>query len=199
MMYASFLNIRSPCIWNFVLCRLFSEFLRDRNNVVAHIEKGVIMKAQHVLCHAKRIRPVIDWNWMRFEDEVKSVEIQVLGTVAAGELIEALPYPQTISIPKDMVGRFQAYALRVEGHSMVDDNIQHGDYIIVEARQTAENGETVVAMVNDEKVTLKKLYIEPDHIRLQPANPKMKPIILHNHEIRILGVVGAVIRKYRYH
>ena len=82
---------------------------------------------------------------------------------------------------------------------MVDDNIQHGDYIIIEVRESAENGETVVAMVNNEKVTLKKLYIEPDHIRLQPANNGMKPIILHNHEIRILGVVGAVIRKYQFH
>jgi repressor LexA len=157
------------------------------------------MKEHAIPYYAKTSRPVTDWDWMRFQDEVESVEIQVLGTVAAGELIEALPYPQTISIPKDMVGRFEAYALRVEGHSMVDDDIQHGDYIIIEARETAENGETVVAMVNNEKVTLKKLYIEPDHIRLQPANPKMKPIILHNHEIRILGVVGAVIRKYRYH
>lgn len=157
------------------------------------------MKAQAIPYHAKKARPIIDWDWMRFEDAVESVELQVIGTVAAGELIEALPYHQTISIPKNMVGRFEAYALRVEGHSMVDDNIQHGDYIIIEARETAENGETVVAMVNNEKVTLKKLYIEPDHIRLQPANPKMKPIILYNHEIRILGVVGAVIRKYRYH
>jgi repressor LexA len=157
------------------------------------------MKAQAIPYHGKRSRPIVNWDWIRFEDEAESIEISVLGTVAAGELIEALPYPQTISIPKNMVGRFEAYALRVEGHSMVDDNIQHGDYIIIEARETAENGETVVARVNNEKVTLKKLYIEPDHIRLQPANPKMKPIILHNHEIRILGVVGAVIRKYRYH
>jgi len=157
------------------------------------------MRAQVISYDAKRTRPIIDWDWVRFENEAESVEIQVLGTVAAGELIEALPYPQTISIPKNMVGRFKAYALRVEGHSMVDDDIQHGDYIIIEARETAENGETVVAMVNNEKVTLKKLYIEPDHIRLQPANPKMKPIILHNHEIRVLGVVGAVIQKYRYH
>ena len=157
------------------------------------------MKEQVICYHAKKARPVFDWNWVRFENTVESIEIRVLGTVAAGELIEPFPYHQTISIPKNMVGRFKAYALRVEGYSMVDDNIKHGDYIIIEARETAENGETVVAMVNNEKVTLKKLYIEPDHIRLQPANPKIKPIILHNHEIRILGVVGAVIRKYRYH
>ena len=157
------------------------------------------MKAQAIPYHAKKARPIIDWDWIRFENAVESVEIPVLGTVAAGDLIEPFPYPQRISIPKNIVGKFEAYALRVEGHSMVDDNIQHGDHIIIEASETAENGETVVAMVNNQKVTLKKLYIEPDHIRLQPANPKMKPIILHNHEIRILGVVDAVIRRYRYH
>jgi repressor LexA len=161
--------------------------------------KGVVMRAQVIPYHAKKTRPVIDWNWMRFENAVESTEISVLGTVSAGELIEPLRYHQTISIPKNMVGRFEAYALRVEGHSMVDDNIQYGDYIIIEVRESAENGETVVAMVNNEKVTLKKFYIEPDHIRLQPANDSMNPIILHNHEIRILGVVGAVIRRYQYH
>ncbi len=157
------------------------------------------MKAQVIAYEAKKARPIIEWNWTRFEDEVESIEVPLLGTVAAGQPIEALPYPQTITIPKNMVGRFQTYALRVEGYSMMDEDIQHGDHIIIEAKETAENGETVVAMINNEEVTLKKLYIEPDHIRLQPANPKMKPIILHNHEIRILGVVCAVIRKHRYH
>jgi repressor LexA len=157
------------------------------------------MSAQIIEYKTKKVRPVIDWDWMRCEVEPESTEIEVLGTIAAGQPIEALPYPQTISIPKDMVGRFETYALRVEGNSMVDENIQHGDYIIIEARETAENGETVVAMINNEEVTLKKLYIEPDHIRLQPANAKMRPIILHNHEVRVMGVVCAVIRKYRYH
>ena len=146
----------------------------------------------------KKLKPVIDWDWSCFDVVSESTEVLLLGTVAAGQPIEAVPFKQTISIPKDMVGRFQTYALRVEGNSMLDENIQDGDYIIIEARHTAENGETVVAMINNEEVTLKKLYIEPDHIRLQPANPKMKPIILRNHEIRILGVVCGVIRKYRY-
>jgi repressor LexA len=157
------------------------------------------MKGEFIPLDMKKTHSTIDWNWMRCEAEPESTEIAVLGTIAAGQPIEALPYPQTISIPKDMVGRFETYALRVEGNSMVDENIQHGDYIIIEARETAENGETVVAMINNEEVTLKKLYIEPDHIRLQPANAKMRPIILHNHEVRVMGVVCAVIRKYRYH
>jgi repressor LexA len=157
------------------------------------------MSAKIISWHAKRDRPVFDWDWIRCEIDPEPIEIAVMGTVAAGVPIEAIPYRQTISIPKDMVGRFQTFALRVEGHSMVDENIQHGDYIIIEARESAENGETVIAMINDEKVTLKKFFVEPDHIRLQPANPDMKPIILYNHEVRILGVVCAVIRKYGQH
>lgn len=154
----------------------------------------------HITCYrAGKGRPICDWDWMRCELDPDRMDIPVLGIVAAGQPIEAVPDPQTISIPKDMVGRLQVYALRVEGHSMVNDNIRHGDFIIIEARHTAENGETVVAMIDNEEVTLKKLYIEPDHIRLQPANPAVTPIILHNHEVKILGVVCAVIRKYRQH
>ncbi|MDY6954496.1 MAG: transcriptional repressor LexA [Thermodesulfobacteriota bacterium] len=156
------------------------------------------MRTQVIPYGAKKTLSVLDWDWMGCEVADESTEIPVLGTVAAGMPIAAIPDHRTISIPKDMVGRFQTYALRVEGNSMVDENVQHGDYIIIEAKETAENGETVVAMINNEEVTLKKLYIEPDRIRLQPANPAMKPIVLYNHEIRILGVVCAVIRKYRY-
>ena len=79
---------------------------------------------------------------------------------------------------------------------MIDENIQHGDYIVIEAKETAENGETVVALINNEEVTLKKLFIERDHIRLQPANSEMQPIILRNDDVRILGIVCAVIRKF---
>ncbi len=157
------------------------------------------MSAKIISCHAKGDRPIFDWDWMHCEIDADPIEIAVMGTVAAGVPIEAIPYRQTISIPKDMVGRFRTFALRVEGHSMMDENIQHGDYIIIESRETAENGETVVALINNEEVTLKKFYIEPDRIRLQPANPAMNPIILHNHEVKILGVVCGVIRKYRQH
>jgi len=153
-----------------------------------------------VLPHGKKkARAVIDWNWLSLDVIPDSADVDILGTVAAGQPIEAVPYRQTITIPKDMVGKFLTYALRVEGNSMLDENIQDGDYIIIEARETADNGETVVLMINNEEFTLKKLYIEPDRIRLQPANPEIKPIILRNHEIRILGVVCGVIRKYRSH
>jgi repressor LexA len=157
------------------------------------------MSEKIVPYNGKKVRPVVDWDWMHCEMDPQSVEVPVMGTVAAGQPIEAVPDTQKIGIPKDMVGRFQTYALRVEGHSMVDENIQDGDFIIIEARESAENGETVVAMINNEEVTLKKFYIEPDRIRLQPANAAMEPIILQNHEVKVLGVVCAVIRKYRFH
>jgi repressor LexA len=121
------------------------------------------------------------------------VDIPLLGWVAAGLPVDLCSDDERVSVPAHMVRR-NTYALRVRGHSMVDDNIQDGDIIVVERRQTAENGQTVVAMINGEQVTLKKFYVERDGIRLQPANPEMAPIILRNEEIQILGIVTGVIR-----
>jgi repressor LexA len=90
--------------------------------------------------------------------------------------------------------RHNTYALRVRGHSMIDDNIQDGDVVVIEKRETAENGQSVVAMINGERVTLKKFYVESDGIRLQPANPALEPIYLRKDEVQILGIVTGVIR-----
>ncbi len=121
-------------------------------------------------------------------------EIPLLGRVTAGNPIDVVGEDERVAVPASMVRR-NTYALRVVGHSMIDDNIQDGDIIIVERCETAENGQTVVAMINGEQVTLKKFYIERDGIRLQPANPDMAPIHLRNEEIRILGIVTGVIRR----
>ena len=120
-------------------------------------------------------------------------EIPLLGYVQAGQPIDLCEQQETVRIPADMV-RKNTYALRVRGHSMIDDNIQEGDIIVIEKRESAENGQTVVAMINGEHVTLKKFYIERDGIRLQPANPEMAPIILKNQDVQILGIVTGVIR-----
>jgi len=77
----------------------------------------------------------------------------------------------------------------------VDDNIQDGDIIVVERKESAANGQSVIAMINNEEVTLKKLYIEKGGVRLQPANSAMSPIYLRNEDVKILGIVSAVIRK----
>lgn len=142
----------------------------------------------------KQQRPV--WSPAMEALDIESdimMEIPLLGRVTAGLPIDLCNDNEQVSVPGNMVRR-NTYALRVQGHSMIDDNIQDGDIIVVERRETAENGQTVVAMINGEQVTLKKFYVEREGIRLQPANPDMEPIILKNEEIQILGIVTGVIR-----
>ena len=122
------------------------------------------------------------------------VEIPLLGYVTAGQPVEIPEERETVTVPRHMV-RKNSYALRVRGHSMIDDHIQVGDIVIVEQRETAENGASVIAMINGEQVTLKRFYVEADGIRLQPANPTMEPIYLRQEELQILGIVAGVIRQ----
>jgi len=122
------------------------------------------------------------------------VAIPLLGYVTAGQPVDISEEQETVTVPRHMV-RKNSYALRVRGHSMIDDHIQDGDIIIVEQRATAENGESVVAMINGERVTLKRFYVQADGVRLQPANPEMAPIYLRHEELQILGIVAGVIRQ----
>ena len=123
----------------------------------------------------------------------EGVEIPLLGYVAAGQPVDLPEDRATVTVPRHMV-RKNSYALRVRGHSMIDDAIQDGDIVVIGKREIAENGESVVAMINGERVTLKRFYIEADGIRLQPANPSMAPIYLRHEELQILGIVSGVIR-----
>lgn len=130
------------------------------------------------------------------DDELSSyIEIPLLGKITAGKPIERIEHDEKIKVPANMV-RKDTYALKVSGHSMIDDNIQDGDIVIIEKKLSAENGQSVVALINDEQVTLKKFYIEADGIRLQPANPDMEAILLKNEEVQVLGVVTGVIRQF---
>lgn len=121
-------------------------------------------------------------------------EIPLLGWISAGQPVDLSEDNERVSVPANMVRR-NTYALKVRGHSMIDDNIQDGDIVIIEKRESAENGQSVVAMINGEQVTLKKFYVERGGIRLQPANPEMEPIYLKNEEVQILGIVTGVIRQ----
>lgn len=124
---------------------------------------------------------------------VDMVEVPLLGYITAGSPVELNEGREQVAVPATMV-RKNSYALRVRGHSMIEDNIQDGDIVIIEKRESAANGQSVVAMINGEQVTLKKFYVERDGIRLQPANPEMQPIYLRNDEVQILGIVTGVIR-----
>lgn len=127
----------------------------------------------------------------------RSVELPLLGRVAAGVPIEAINDNETLTVPEDMLGRGENYVLRVAGDSMIDEQIRDGDYIIVNARQTANDGEMVVALVGGDSATVKRLYREPGgRIRLQPSNPNMAPMYYPAEEVRVQGVVVGVIRRY---
>ena len=126
----------------------------------------------------------------------RAVELPLLGFVAAGAPIEAVAGNETIPVPEDLAGKRDSYVLRVKGDSMIDEQIRDGDYVIVEDRKTAENGEMVIALISGADVTLKKFYRENGHIRLQPANPTMQPLVLDASHVQIQGVVVGVMRRY---
>jgi site-specific DNA-methyltransferase (adenine-specific) len=131
-----------------------------------------------------------------FESQ-QMVKIPLMGTIAAGQPIEAIQVKETIAIPKTKVmkgGNF--YALRVAGNSMIDENINDGDVVLVKEQQTAENGQKVVALIDNYEATLKTFYKERNQIRLQPANKEYEPIIIKKgtQEIIIQGLVVDVIK-----
>ena len=126
----------------------------------------------------------------------RSLELPLMGYVAAGAPIEAITSNETIAVPEHFIGKRDTYVLRVKGDSMIDEQIRDGDYVIVEDRKTAQNGEMVIALLNGTEVTLKSLYRNGTTIQLQPANPAMQPIIVKEDALQIQGVVVGVMRKY---
>jgi repressor LexA len=129
--------------------------------------------------------------------EARAVELPLLGLVAAGQPIEAVQDQESITVPEDLVMRGgRHYVLRVRGDSMIDEQIRDGDYVIVNSRNTAQNGEMVVALVGGDSATVKKFYHEGDRVRLQPANVTLSPMYFPSHEVSVQGVVVGVIRRY---
>ncbi len=120
--------------------------------------------------------------------------IQMAGIVAAGEPIEPIPQTEQVEVPPTMLRGSQTFALRVKGESMKDEGILPGDLVIVHKQATARNGQTVVAMVNQE-ATIKKYHRKDDRIELRPANALLSPIMVSDEdEFRIEGIVIGVIR-----
>jgi repressor LexA len=127
-----------------------------------------------------------------------ALELPLLGAVAAGAPIEAISDQETIAVPEDFLSRGgQHYVLRVKGDSMIDEQIRDGDYVVVNARNTANNGEMVVALVHGDSATVKRFYRESDgRVRLQPANTAMAPMLYPARDIVVQGIVVGVIRRY---
>ena len=126
------------------------------------------------------------------------VWIPLLGTIAAGQPIEAINTNETIAVSKNKLHPGNIYALQVFGDSMIDENINNGDIVLVREQSTAENGQKVVALLDNYAATLKKFYKEKGHIRLQPANKNIEPIIIRNgKDVAIQGIVVDIIKNYR--
>jgi repressor LexA len=121
--------------------------------------------------------------------------LPLLGRIAAGQPIEAIERPETISLA-DFVRSKEVFVLEVRGDSMQDEAILSGDYVLVEKTKIAHNGDIVVALVESSDATLKRFYREGEKIRLQPSNARMKPIIVPAADVQIQGRVIGVLRKY---
>ncbi len=128
------------------------------------------------------------------DEQGSSVSLPVLGKIAAGSPIETIEEPEQLDFADLVPDGKDVYALEVQGESMIDDAIANGDIVLIERRQSARDGETVVAVLPDGDATLKRFYREGKKFRLQPANSTMSPIIVDEVEIR--GVVIGVVRKY---
>lgn len=163
--------------------------LKSVGTVADHIEtlraKGVLQKN---FKESRSLQLTPAW-----EDNDKEFEVPLLGRIAAGAPIEAIRTHETITIPRDMMGH-NVFALKVRGESMVGDGIYDGDYVIIEQTNRARNGDIVVALIDNDSVTLKRFFREKDHIRLQPANSRFNPI--RSKKVVVQGRVKGIIRKF---
>lgn len=161
--------------------------IKSPNGVMCHLkalEKKGLIKREGFSARAIQL----------LDHRPESPGLPFLGRVAAGSPTQAVAQDERLEF-KDLFGGPDNYVLKVQGQSMIDDHIEDGDFVVIQKKETAEDGERVVAMINDE-VTLKRIYREKNHIRLEPSNKNMDPIIVHsNEDARILGVLVGVLRK----
>ena len=154
---------------------------------------GVARRGPHILPD----RPALGRGRVtpfRMPVETDALRLPVVGEIAAGQPIEAYEdRSEAVDVPRSMTHREDAYVLRVRGKSMIDALIDDGDYVVVQPQATARDGDIVVALLEDNGVTLKRFYRERDRIRLQPENPDMEPI--YATELQIQGKVVGVIRR----
>ena len=165
--------------------------LSSQSNVHIHVEnlrqKGYLTKKWN----ANRSIDLTEYRGLS-----SSAEVPLKGRIAAGKPIEAIEETETISLPPDIIGRNETYVLQVKGDSMIEDHVLEGDYIIVEKRDSARDGEMVVALMKGSDATLKRFRRQGDKIALEPANPAYKATILDENDVAIQGVVIGILRKY---
>jgi repressor LexA len=132
----------------------------------------------------------------RLPDENRSTKLPLLGSIAAGSPIEAVEHRQELDLETLFHAKNGVYVLRVRGESMIDDHLCDGDYVVIERRESARNGEQVVALLDTGEATLKRFYKEGSKVRLQPANGSMEPRVVDAARCKVQGVVIGVLRSY---
>jgi repressor LexA len=190
------------------------EFLQDyiarKGEAPTYEEIGRALKLKSTNAVAKHLKTLEEKGYVRspwgnrkralslVEHGTPSFAIPLLGTVAAGKPIEPVEQAEKIEIPRSLLGSGENFALKVRGDSMIDDGIRDGDVVIVRRQAMAENGDTVVAVVDGE-ATVKRFYRKGDRVELRPANPALAPLFLDASvgTLEIRGVVVGLIRKFR--
>lgn len=157
-------------------------------HITALQKKGYLKRTRH---KARSLRLSDD---LKFADE-RSTVLPLVGTVAAGRPIEAIEDPQSLDLEEMFVSPHGSFVLRVRGDSMIGDNICSGDYVICEKRPAARDGDTVVALIDGEEATLKRLFRTAEGVRLEASNPAYAPILAR--DVQIQGVVIGLLRQYR--
>ena len=170
------------------LCRLLG--LSSRGSLHKHIQ---------ALIQAGLVEPMdgLQRGIRLVEQPAEEEGIPFLGSIAAGKPIEAISNAELMKVPDELLGRGSCYVLQVAGDSMIEEGIFDGDYVVIEQQDTARNGEIVVALVNNEEATLKKIEQKPDKVILYPANSAMAAMIYSPDEIQIQGVLRGLLRRYR--
>ena len=156
-------------------------------HVGALVKKGLLRRGSRYKARSLQVASGVE-----FADE-SPTRLPLIGRIAAGLPIEAIENRQVLDLEDVFASRHDTYALKVTGESMIDDHIADGDYVICERRSDVGDGEMVVALLPDGEATLKRIYREKGKFRLQPANPKFKPVIVEH--VHVQGVVIGVIRK----
>ena len=155
----------------------------------ALVEKGLIRKSRH------KARSLALTNRVEFQDQHDQT-LPLLGYIAAGAPIEAIQADQKLEVPSMFRKPGQNFVLRVRGDSMLDEQIRDGDFVIVDSGSQPKNGQTVVALLENGEVTLKRFYREGTRIRLQPANEAYEALYVPVNELTVQGVVIGILRKY---
>jgi repressor LexA len=190
------------------------EFIRDyiarKGEAPTYQEIGRALHLRSTNAVAKHLRKLEEKGYLRspwgnrkralrlVEHGVPSWSIPLLGTVAAGKPLEPIEGSEKIEIPPSLLGSGENFALRVRGDSMIDDGIRDGDVVVVKRQAVAQNGQTVVAVIDGE-ATVKRFYRQPGRVELRPANPALQPIFLEegSGDLEIRGVVIGLIRKFQ--